>query len=235
MGIGFAIPSNMAKSVMNSLIKHGKVVRGWIGVSIQEVTQDLAKEFGTTDTKGALVADVMDDSPAAKAKLERGDIITAYSGTIIRDPGQLRALVAETAPGTTATLSILRDKKAQDVTVTIGELPKELAKTSRRGSNSSKGEHALTGITVENIPNQSGRLGRSKAQSGVVVTDIEVNSPAERAGLRAGDIIREINRNPVKDVRDFERLTNQLIPNAGVLLLLNRGNATIFLSINAEN
>ena len=235
MGIGFAIPSNMAKSVMNSLIKHGKVVRGWIGVSIQEVTQDLAKEFGTTDTKGALVADVMDDSPAAKAKLERGDIITAYSGTIIRDPGQLRALVAETAPGTTATLSILRDKKAQDVTVTIGELPKELAKTSRRGSNSSKGEHTLTGITVENIPNQSGRLGRSKAQSGVVVTDIDVNSPAERAGLRAGDIIREINRNPVKDVRDFERLTNQLIPNAGVLLLLNRGNATIFLSINAEN
>jgi serine protease Do len=202
MGIGFAIPSNMAKSVMNSLLKHGKVVRGWIGVSIQEVTQDLAKEFGTLDTKGALVADVMDDSPAAKAKLERGDIITAYSGTMIRDPGQLRALVAETAPGTTAILSILRDKKTRDVTVIIGELPKELAKTSRRGGESSKGEYALTGITVENIQNQSGRLGRSKAQSGVVVTDIEVNSPAERAGLRAGDIIREINRNPVKDVRD---------------------------------
>ena len=234
MGIGFAIPSNMAKSVMNSLLKHGKVVRGWIGVSIQEVTQDLAKEFGALDTKGALVADVMDDSPAAKAKLERGDIITAYSGTMIRDPGQLRALVAETAPGTTAILSILRDKKTRDVTVIIGELPKELAKTSRRGGESSKGEYALTGITVENIQNQSGRLGRSKAQSGVVVTDIEVNSPAERAGLRAGDIIREINRNPVKDVRDFERLSNQLNPNAAVLLLLNRGKATIFLSINPE-
>jgi len=235
MGIGFAIPSNMAKNVMNSLIKHGKVVRGWIGVSIQEVTQDLAKEFGALDMKGALVADVMDDSPAAKAKLERGDIITAYSGTMIRDPGQLRALVAETAPGTTAILSIFRDKKTQDVTVTIGELPKELAKTSRRGGESSKGEHALTGITVENIPNQSGRLGRSKAQSGVVVTDIEVDSPAERAGLRTGDIIREINRNAVRNVRDFERLTNQLNPRAAVLLLLNRGNATIFLSINAEN
>jgi serine protease Do len=235
MGIGFAIPSNMAKNVMNSLIKHGKVVRGWIGVSIQEVTQDLAKEFGALDMKGALVADVMDDSPAAKAKLERGDIITAYSGTIIRDPGQLRALVAETAPGTTAILSIFRDKKTQDVTVTIGELPKELAKTSRRGGESSKGEHALTGITVENIPNQSGRLERSKAQSGVVVTDIEVDSPAERAGLRTGDIIREINRNAVRNVRDFERLTNQLNPRAAVLLLLNRGNATIFLSINAEN
>lgn len=234
MGIGFAIPSNMAKSVMNNLIKHGKVVRGWIGVSIQEVTQDLAKEFGTMDTKGALLADVMEDSPAAKAKLERGDIITSYNGITIRDPGQLRALVAETAPGTTAALSILREKKIQDVTVTIGELPKELAKTSHRGSDSSKGEHALAGITVENVTNQSERFGRSKGRSGVVVTEIEADSPAERAGLRTGDIIREINRKPVKDVRDFERHTSQLTPKSSVLLLLNRGNATIFLSITGE-
>lgn len=232
MGIGFAIPSNMAKSVMNSLINHGKVVRGWIGVSIQEVTQDLAKEFGTTETKGALVADVMEDSPASKAKLERGDIITTYNGTAIRDPGQLRALVAETAPGTTVTLSVVRNRKQQDVTVTIGELPKALSKTGRRQGESSKGEHALTGITVESVTSQSERFGRSKGRSGVVVTDIEADSPAERAGLRTGDVIREINRNPVRDVRDFERLTSQLSPNSPVLLLLNRGNATIFLSIN---
>lgn len=231
MGIGFAIPSNMAKSVMNNLIKHGKVVRGWIGISIQEITQDLAKEFGTTDTKGALVADVTDDSPAAKAKLERGDIITSYNGITVRDPGQLRALVAETAPGTTVALSILRERKTQDVTVTIGELPKELAKTSPQGSSSSKGEHALAGITVENISNPSERFGRSKGRSGVVVTAIEPDSPAERAGVRTGDIIREINRNPVKDVKDFERLTSQLTPKLSVLLLLNRGNAAIFLSI----
>jgi serine protease Do len=234
MGIGFAIPSNMAKSVMQSLIKHGKVVRGWIGVSIQEVTQDLAKEFGTVETKGALVADVMDDSPAAKAKLERGDIITAYNGATIRDPNQLRALVAETAPGTRVTLSILRDNKTQDVTVAIGELPKELTKTSRRDSGSGKGEHALTGITVENVSGQSERLGRSTVRSGVVVTEIEADSPAERAGVRTGDIIREINRKPVKDVRDFERLISQLTPKSSVLLLLNRGNATIFLSITGE-
>ena len=234
MGIGFAIPSNMAKGVMNRLIKHGKVVRGWIGVSIQEVTEDLAKEFGTTDTKGALVADILDDSPAAKAKLERGDIITSYKGTTIRDPGQLRALVAETAPGTTVALSILREKKIQDVTVIIGELPKALVKTPSRDSGSGKGEHALAGITVENVSNQSERFGRSKGRSGVVVTEIEAASPAERAGLRTGDIIREINRKPVKDVRDFERHTNQLTPKSSVLLLLNRGNATIFLSIIGE-
>lgn len=234
MGIGFAIPSNMAKSVMQNLIKHGKVIRGWIGVSIQEITPDLAKEFGATETTGALVADVMDNSPASKAKLERGDIITAYNGKTIRDPGQLRSLVAETAPGTTVTVSILREKKTQDVKVTIGELPKELVKTSSRDGRTGKGEHALAGITVENLSSQTERFGRSNAGSGVVVTDIEMDSPAERAGLRTGDVIREINRKQVKDVRDFERLTNQLSTGAPVLLLLNRGNATIFLSLSGE-
>ncbi len=235
MGIGFAIPSNMAKSVMESLIKHGKVVRGWIGVSIQEITQDLAKEFGVTDTKGALIADVTENSPAANANLERGDIITNYHGTTIRDPGQLRALVAETAPGTTVTLSLLRDKKPHDVTITIGELPIERTKISRRDDGRGKGEHVLTGITVENVTDQSQRFGRSNVRSGVVVTEIEADSHAERAGLRAGDVIREINRKPVKDVRDFERITNQLSPHSPVLLLLSRGNATIFLSVNAEH
>lgn len=179
MGIGFAIPSNMAKSVMTSLIKHGKVVRGWIGVSIQEVTQDLAKEFGVTEAKGALIADVIDDSPAAKATLERGDIITAYNGTPIHDPGQLRALVAETPPATTATLSIVRDKKPREITVTIGELPREIV-TGRAGDDSRKGEHALAGVTVENASNQSERPGRMKTRQGVVVTDIDPDSPAAR-------------------------------------------------------
>jgi len=230
MGIGFAIPSNMAKSVMDSLIKHGKVVRGWIGVSIQEVTQDLAKEFGAADTKGALLGDIIDDGPAAKAKLERGDIITSYQGKVINDPSHLRSLVAETPPGTTVRLSIWRDKATKEITVTIGEQPKELVST--KTSESSKGDHALTGITVEEMkPGQSGRL---KFQTGVLVTEVTSGSPAERAGLRRGDIIREINRKPVKHVRDFERLTKELTPKSPVLLLLVRGNTTIFLSINAE-
>jgi serine protease Do len=282
MGIGFAIPSNMARNVMDSLIKHGKVIRtylkiegrcpervqtcdtekprhvfsarfdpfrcarlgveipislkidfeigsrGWIGVSIQEVTQDLAKEFGAPDTKGALVGDVIDDSPAAKAKLERGDIITAYNGKTINDPVHLRSLVAETPPGTTVRLSIWRDKAAKELTVTVGEQPKEVAST--KGFGSGKGDYALAGITVEEL--KPDRSGRSKFQTGVVVTDVEPDSPAERAGVRRGDIIREINRKPVKNVRDFERLTKELSPGSPVLLLLGRGNATIFLSIS---
>ncbi len=228
MGIGFAIPSTMAKSVMQSLIKHGKVIRGWLGVSIQDVTPDLAKEFGATENTGALVGDVMEDSPASKAQLERGDIITAYNGVSVRDSNHLRGLVAETSPGTTARLSVLRDKNPLDLTITIGELPKELAKASRDGSG--KGEHALAGITVENAR----QSGRSKPSSGVVVTDIEPESPAERAGLQKGDVIREINRKPVKDVKDFERLASQLSSRSSVLILVNRGNRAIFLSFGGE-
>lgn len=229
MGIGFAIPSTMAKSVMQSLIKHGKVIRGWIGVSIQDVTPDLAKEFGAAENNGALVGDVLEDSPASKAKLERGDIITAYNGVPVRDSNHLRGLVAETQPGTTARLSLLREKKSQDLNITIGELPKELAKASRDGSG--KGEHALAGITVENVR----QSGRSKASSGVVVTEIEPESQAERAGLQKGDVIREINRKPVKDVKDFERLTSQLSSRSSVLILVNRGNSAIFLSISGTH
>lgn len=228
MGIGFAIPSTMAKSVMQSLIKHGKVIRGWLGVSIQDVTPDLAKEFGADENTGALVGDVMEDSPASKAKLERGDILTAYNGAPVRDSNHLRGLVAETPPGTTARLSVLRDKKPLDLTITIGELPKELAKAGRDGGG--KGEHALAGLTVENAR----QSGRSKASSGVVVMDIEPESLAERAGLQKGDVIHEINRKPVKDVKDFERLTGQLAPRSPVLLLVKRGNSTIFLSIGGE-
>ncbi|MGE3976825.1 MAG: DegQ family serine endoprotease [Nitrospira sp.] len=228
MGIGFAIPSTMAKSVMQSLIKHGKVIRGWLGVSIQDVTPDLAKEFGATENRGALVGDVLEDSPASKAKLERGDIITTYDGVTVRDSNHLRGLVADTAPGTTAHLSVLRNKKTVDLKVTIGELPKELGKASRDGSGN--GEHALAGLTVENVRQSA----RSKSSSGVVVTDIEPESSAERAGLQKGDVIREINRKPVKDVKDFERLTSQLAPRSPVLLLVKRGNSTIFLSIGRD-
>lgn len=233
MGIGFAIPSNMAKSTMHSLIKYGKVVRGWLGVSIQDITQDLAKEFGTTDTNGALVADIMEDSPAAKAKLQRGDIITAYNGTPIKDPAHLRSMVADTAPETTVMVTILRDKHTKDVKLTIGELPKDLAKASRSEPSSGHGEHALAGITVEPLGDRQGRQGRKEA--GVAVSEVEPDSAADQAGLKAGDIIREINRKPVRNMQDFERLVNELEPKSRVLLLITRGNATVFLSVSPNS
>ncbi len=230
MGIGFAIPSNMAKTVMKSLIKHGKVVRGWLGVSIQEVTEDLAKEFGAAEAKGALVGDVVPDSPAAKVKLERGDIITRFEGTTVKDPTHLRTLVSETAPGTTVTLTILREKREREIKVTLGELPKDVAAALRPPPESARGDHALAGVTVEPLPPD--RPGRFRREPGVLVSEVDPDSPADRAGLQVEDIIREINRKPVRTVADFERLTRQLAPRDRVLLLITRGGATIFMTVS---
>jgi serine protease Do len=228
MGIGFAIPSNMVRSVMTSLIKHGKVVRGWLGVSIQELTEDLAQQFDVTEATGVLISDVMDDSPAAKAKLERGDIITAYNHVAVKDPVPLRSMVADTEPGTTVTVTILRGKRTRDVTVTIGELPKAAAKARGPGERG-RGEHALAGVGVERLAPED--LKRLKIDGGVVVIHVELGSPADRAGLRQGDIIREINRKRVRTVEDFERLVDKLEPQASALLLVHRGQASIFLSV----
>lgn len=222
MGIGFAIPSNMARNVMNSLLQHGKVIRGWIGISVQELTPELAEEFGITDTKGVLIADVLEDGPAAQAKLKRGDVITAYDGKPVSDPTQLRILVAETAPGKAVTLSIVRNNQPRDVTVTVGELPKEGAEAEPFAQE----EHPLAGISVEPVP--PGRGGR---RGGVLVTEVDPGSAAAQAGLRPGDIIREINRKPVRSVEDFERLASQIGSKERALLLVTRGNATLFLPI----
>jgi len=228
MGIGFAIPSNMAKSVMTSLIKHGKVVRGWLGVSIQEVTQELAKEFGAPDLTGALVTDVTEDSPAGKAGLKRGDLLTAFNKLPIRDPVHLRGLVAETPPGTIVVLSVLREKKALEVRVTIGEQPREVAAV-RGPLEALPGEHALAGVTVEPLTREDAR--RLKLKAGVVVSEVDPESPAAQAGLLEGDVIREINRKPVRSIADFERIAGALAPKARALLLITRGRATVFLSI----
>jgi serine protease Do len=128
----------------------------------------------------------------------------------------------------------VRNGKTHTVTVTIGELPKDVASASGSDRGGAKGQHALAGITVENLSTQDGRFGRSTIRSGVVVTNIDADSPAAQAGLRTGDILHEINRKAVKDVRDFQRLTSELKPNMPVLVLLNRGKATIYLSIRGD-
>lgn len=230
MGIGFAIPSNMAKSVMDNLIEHGKVVRGWLGVSIQEVTPDLAKEFGVTESKGALVADVVEDSPAGKAGFERGDIITEFDRKPVKDPTQLRSLVAESAPGTKATVTVVRDQRTKSLEVTLGELPKELA--ALRATGAAKGEHALAGVEVGPLSRED--LRRLHIKSGIAVSRVDPSSPAAQAGLREGDVIRELNRKPVTSVEEFQRQVGTLNAKDRVLLLIVRDRATIFLAISPE-
>lgn len=228
MGIGFAIPSNMAKSVMQSLIKHGKVIRGWLGVSIQEVTEELAKQFGAPDRTGALVADVMENSPAEKGGLKRGDIVTHFKETKIKDPTHLRTLVAETEPGTRVVVTVLRDEQSMKLTVELGEMPKE-AEVPGKPGEAAPGDHALSGVAVELLSSQDTK--RLKIPGGVFVTEVDPGSAAGMAGLRPGDVIREINRKAIRTVDEFVRLTGELGPKEPVLILITRGRSTIFMTI----
>jgi serine protease Do len=220
MGIGFAIPSNMAKSIQTSLIQHGKVIRGWLGVSIQDLTPDLQEQFDAPDQRGVLVSDVVEDSPAEEGGLKRGDIIRQYDSYEVKDSRHLRSLVAETQPDASVTIQVLRDGDEKQLKVRIAEMPKDLE--SLASSDEARGKHALTGITVK--PFLSG-------EKGVEVTKVKPGSAASRAGIREGDIIREINRQSVRDLDDFQRLTRKLDADDRVLLLLQRGRTTIFLSI----
>ncbi len=228
MGIGFAIPSNMVKSVMDSLIKHGKVIRGWLGVSIQELTPDLAKEFDVSETGGALVADVMEDSPASKAGVKRGDIVMEFERRSVKDPTHLRSLVADTAPGTKVTITVLRDKRRASLEVTLGELPKD--GSALREPGEAKGKHALAGVQVGSLSRDE--LRELRIKGGVVVRRIDPAGLAARAGLQEGDVIREINRQAVTSVDEFERRVGKLKEKERVLLLITRGRATIYLAIS---
>ncbi len=220
MGIGFAIPSHMGKAIQTNLIEHGKVVRGWLGVSIQDLNADLQEQFDAPDQRGVLVSDVVDDSPAEDAGLKRGDIIRKYDSQDVKDSRHLRSLVAETQPNSSVTIHVLRDGDEQNVDVTIAEMPKDLETFASSGE--ARGKHVLSGITVK--PYSSG-------EKGVEVTEVKSGSAASRAGIRAGDIIREINRQSVRDISDFQRLTKKLDADDRVLLLIQRGGSTIFLSI----
>ncbi len=227
MGIGFAIPSRMVKSVMESLIGHGKVIRGWLGVSIQELTHDLAAQFHVPDTAGALVGDVFAESPAGRAGVERGDIIRDFNGERVKDPTHLRALVAETPPNSGISMSVWRDGKETKLSVDIGEMPKDVASlSSQTQQEQSTGEHVLSGVTVEPIS-----PGKMNDDRGVMITRVTPESAAARAGLRQGDLILEINRDAIQTIADFKRMTRALKKGSSVLVLLKRGKGTTYLSI----
>ena len=231
MGIGFAVPSNMVKSVMESLIKSGKVIRGWLGVSIQEVTPQLAKEFGLKEARGALIGDVLPGSPAEKAGFQRGDVIIEFMGQDIANSTHLRNLVARTPVGAKGKVKVVRDKKEKEMEVTIDEQPKEIA----RGGPEEEGEKmsaALSGFEVRNLtPELAQQLGLGRGEKGVVVFKVEPGSAADEAGLLRGDLIMEINRKPVRNMDDYEEAASKIKKEEVILLLINRQGKTLFLTI----
>ncbi|MBN2654504.1 MAG: DegQ family serine endoprotease [Nitrospirae bacterium] len=230
-GIGFAISSNMTKNVMNSIINQGRVVRGWLGVQIQALTPELAKQFSIKEDSGVLLADIVDNSPAEKAGLKRGDILSKYDGKQISNALTLRNLVAATLPGTQVKLTVLRNGSAVAVPVVIGELPAEEGETQsvpQAVSNSLSGVH-VQDITDEIVTDLN--LGRKI--KGVLVVKIENNSTALGI-LTPGDIIMEINRIPVTNSKEFMTEAKKLPKGKDVLALIKRGKVTQYLTIPGQ-
>jgi Do/DeqQ family serine protease len=236
-GVGFAIPINMARNVMDQLMKSGKVVRGYMGAMLQNVDPNVAKAFGLpSGTAGAAITSVDPGTPADKAGLKQGDVITALNNEPIADMAQLRLRIASFPPATTVHLHVFRDGKPQDVNVTLAERPsdKELARNRRGGGGGQGGDNgqpsSLNGVSVEDLsPQIAQQLGLDRNVTGVVVTDVDEASAAAEAGVQQGDVIQQVNRQAVRSTQDFDRLTRNA--NGTVLLLVNRGGRTLFIPI----
>ena len=232
MGIGFAIPSNMAKGVMDSLIKTGKVVRGYLGVSIQDVNAKIAKQFGLEQAQGALVGDVVSGSPAEQAGIKSGDVIVRFDGKAIENSTALRHRAAETAVGKSVEVELVRENKPVKLNLKVVEQPKDM--TVAGGSEKGEGKSAmLAGIEVRDISGDAARqLNLPRGLQGVVVSQVEVGSAAEEAGVQTGDVIVELNRKPVRNTEDFRRLSKPIGKNDGALLLIVRQGGRLFIAIN---
>ncbi len=230
-GIGFAVPVNLARSVMESLVEHGRVIRGFLGVNIQPVNQDLADAFKLKEARGALVAQVTPDSPAETAGMKDGDVIVKFDGREVRDSRHLKLMVGQTLPDTKVPVEIVRDGKAEKLSVTLKELPgdKQLAR-SERGLDRS--EERLAGVIVSDIDAGTRRqMNLPRNVQGALVTSVEPDSTAFKAGLREGDVILEIGREQVGNAADAVRLADQVEGDQILLRVWSEG-GTRFLVVN---
>jgi serine protease Do len=228
-GIGFAIPSNMAKKVYTELLAKGKVSRGWLGVSIQPLTSDLAKSFGAKDTKGVLISDVVPDSPAAKAGLKPGDIVLEYEGKKVEAPADLQRAVGLTNPSQDAHVKVWREQSEKTVTIKVGEAPEE-----REARGPAGRARSLLGLEVRPITPEVARQLNLPSAEGVVVARVEDGSSASDAGIQRGDVIREINRQRVRSMTDFERLTKDVKEGDRLTLLLQRGPMSLYVAFTVS-
>jgi serine protease Do len=234
VGIGFAIPVNMARNVMEQIEKTGKVTRGFLGVGPQELTPSLAHALKIPERSGVLLSDVEASSPAAKGGLKAGDVVTQIDGTPVTDVNSFRLKIAQTAPGTAMHIKVLRDDGAHDLTVTLGKRNEQIGEEKSQDGPSAGTPSALQGVSTEDLtPEIAHQLQLPSGTTGVVVSEVDPNSPAAEAGLHRGDVIQHVNRKPVANMAEFEKLVRQ----AGkqpVLLLVNRKGQTAFLAIEPK-
>ncbi len=228
-GIGFAIPINMAKEIAPQLQEKGHVTRGWLGVSIQEVTPELAKSLSLNEQEGALVAQVVSGGPAEKAGIEQGDVIVEFDGKKVADSKALPLIVATTPVGKNVTVKLLRDGKATDRQVKVGEMEEKGVKVSRAPASDKS-----LGITVQNLTPEIAKQLGVKKDTGVVVTGVDPGSPAEEAGIQTGDVIQQVNRKPVKNVEDFIQKVETAKNQDHILLLLQRGQNNLFAAVTPK-
>jgi len=235
-GIGFSVPSNLVRSVMEDLIKYGKKTRGWLGVSIQKLTPELAEKFGLKNADGALVGDVVKGSPAEKAGLMRGDTILEYNGKTVKDADSLRNMVAQTKTGSQVNIKILRKGKEFSLTALITEAPKEPGEASIEPvpEDAKRGE-ALAGLEVIELTRDiAQQLGLGRDDKGVVILKVEPGSPADEAKLRKGDVIQEIDSKKINSIGDFNKIASNIKPGSSVLLFINRGGQKFYTAIKAS-
>ena len=230
-GVGFAVPINVAKEILPQLRERGKVVRGWLGVSIQAVTDDMARSLKLKEPKGAIVSDVTSDSPAEKAGVKPGDVVVGVDGRGVEDNGDLSRYIASKPPNTTVKLRVLREGgPEQTIAVKLGTFPEEGA-----GEEGESGKHGQLGMTLRNLtPDVADRLELPRTTKGVVVTAVEAGDAAEEAGLSRGDVIVSVNGAPTGSVAEFEREIDRARPDGVARLRVRRGSAYSFLVLKLK-
>jgi S1-C subfamily serine protease len=231
-GIGFAIPISMAREITDRLIAQGRVVRGWLGIGIQELTEELAAQFGVKPDDGVLVGNVMKDSPAEKGGLKTGDVILQFNAAKIANVRQLQREVAQSPINTPATLKVLREKQPLTLTVVLGEQPSEPAVAAERAPAESAADRF--GFSVQDLTPELREQLKVPAGSGVVVSGVEEGGPAATAGMRPGDIVAEANRERVRSVEDFTRLLGQVRRGSNLLLLVQREGNSRFVVLTPK-
>ncbi len=228
-GIGFAVPVNLARQVMDQIVTNGHVVRSYLGIQVQDVTPGIAKAMGLNGPEGALISQVTPDSPAQRAGLQSGDVITQINGTPVETSNQLRMTVSMMNAGQSVKLNVIRDGQPRVITAQVSEMPGE--HIQRASNDQDHTDKTLQGVRVEDLDVQSARqLGLPANSKGVVVTDVDPASQAAAAGLHEGDVIQEVNRKPVTNAQEFAQALHK--SNGESLLLVNRKGNRLFLAVS---
>jgi len=226
VGIGFAIPIDIAKGILKDLRERGAVTRGWLGVMIQKITPDLAKSFGLSQSEGALVGDVIPDSPAAKGGVKHGDVIVMFDGQQVKDMEDLPKIVAATRPNSVVDVEVIRDGSRMTLSVSI-ELLEDSQETVVAKADP-------LGLQVQDITEELAQSLKLESVEGVLVSDVTAGNAAAEAGIRRGDVISEMNRSIVKDMRDYQNLMASVQKGSSVLFLVKRGGSTIYIAVKVE-